>query len=415
MATAKLKRHQALIWLPARAVGERAFGAEASLIVHTGGEPTPVARRASLDSLEGIRQVWLIADARDVNLIEAKLPPLSGARLKQALPNVTEEFLLQDVSRCLLAPGPVIDDDRRLVAVIDREWVEFVLGALDRRKIRVESLWPAQLVLPMDDGCWSVAALHGALTLRTGATSGLGWNVGDDPAHRSEAVTAMLEAAGLASAPPETLYAFVENASWEVPVRLAAERAGLTVEFGRLPLVRNAPVDLLDGRASGVKAAMARFDWRLWRLPAALAAACVIASLIGLNIHWGMLAAEKASLRQAMVRTYRSAFPGSDVIVDPALQMRRNLTTQRAQGGRSGPEDFVPMFATFAQAIGAQAQDGLAAVEFREGKLKVRFNPNAVSRSGARDQLRQACARLGLKLQFDNERDPTAVVSVQGA
>jgi general secretion pathway protein L len=180
MATAKLKRHQALIWLPARGVGERAFGAEASLLVLVGGVPNPVARRASLDSLEGIRHVWLVADARDVNLIEARLPPLSGARLKQALPNVVEEFLLQDVSRCLLAPGPVIDNERRLVAVIDREWVEFVLGALDRRGIRVEALWPGQLVLPLKDGQWSLAATHGALTLRTGPNEGLGWNVGED-------------------------------------------------------------------------------------------------------------------------------------------------------------------------------------------------------------------------------------------
>ena len=69
MAAAKLKRHQALVWLPPRSVGERAFGADAAFVVQTGDEPTPVARRASLDSLDGIRQVWLIADARDVNLI----------------------------------------------------------------------------------------------------------------------------------------------------------------------------------------------------------------------------------------------------------------------------------------------------------------------------------------------------------
>jgi hypothetical protein len=31
----------------------------------------------------------------------------------------------------------------------------------------------------------------------------------------------------------------------------------------------------------------------------------------------------------------------------------------------------------------------------------------------AREALREACAKAGLKLQFDNERDPTAVVGVQ--
>ncbi len=416
MATAKLKRHQALIWLPARGVGERAFGAEASLLVHTGGQPAAGTRRASLDSLEGVRHAWLVADARDVNLIEAKLPPLSGARLKQALPNVVEEFLLQDVSRCLLAPGPLIDNERRLIAVIDRDWVEFVLSAMDRRNIRVEALWPSQLVLPLREGHWSVAVTHGALTLRTSAHEGMGWHLGEDRAFRTEAIVAMLQTARERTpAPPKGLLVHVDGDDWDEPLRRAAEQLRLPVTFERLPVVLTAPVDLLDGRASGMKAAMARFDWRLWRWPAALAAACLVAALVGLNLHWGMLATEKAALRDAMVRTYRAAFPGTGVIVDPALQMRRNVGNQRAQGGRAGPEDFIPMFATFAQAIGPQGQQGLAAVEYRDGKLKIRFSPEAVGGSKARDQLRQACARLGLKLQFDNERDPTAVVSVQGA
>ena len=49
MATPQLKRHQAVIWLPPRSAGERAFGSEAQLLAHIGGEPR--VRRASLDSM----------------------------------------------------------------------------------------------------------------------------------------------------------------------------------------------------------------------------------------------------------------------------------------------------------------------------------------------------------------------------
>ena len=415
MAAAKLKRHQALVWLPPRSVGERAFGAEAALVVQTGDEPTPVVRRASLDSLEGIRQVWLIADARDVNLIEAKLPPLSGARLRQALPNVVEEFLLQDVSRCLLAAGPVIDAERRLVGVIDRDWVEFVIGAFDRRRLRVEALWPAQLALPVSDDGWSLAAVQGTLALRTGPTSGLGWSAGDDPTQRDRAVAALLAAASVGAPPPSGIHAFLEAADWEAPVRAAAKAAGLPVEVAKLPLVRSAPIDLLDGRASGFKAALAQFDWRIWRWPIGIAAACLVAALVGLNLQWGMLAAEKASLRRAMEATYRNTFPSGGVVVDPSLQMRRQVTDLRARDGRQGPDDFVPMFAAFAQAIGDQGAEGLGAVEYRDGRLKIRFSPSSVEGTAKRDQLRQACSRLGLRLQFDNERDPTATVTFEGA
>ena len=74
----------------------------------------------------------------------------------------------------------------------------------------------------------------------------------------------------------------------------------------------------------------------------------------------------------------------------------------------------MPLLARFAQAMGPKGMDAVAALEYREGELKVRFNPTAATGAAARDGLRQACARLGMRLQFDNERDLTAKVTVQG-
>jgi general secretion pathway protein L len=168
------------------------------------------------------------------------------------------------------------------------------------------------------------------------------------------------------------------------------------------------------GRASGMKAALAQVDWRVWRAPVGLAAACVAAALIGLNVHWGLQASQKQAIRQAMEMKFRAAFPGTQAVIDPMLQMKRNVAVLRAQSGRVGPDDFVPLLGRFAQALGPKGLDAVAALDFRDGELKVRFNPIAATGTAARDALRQACARLGLRLQFDNERDLTAKVIVQG-
>jgi general secretion pathway protein L len=188
----------------------------------------------------------------------------------------------------------------------------------------------------------------------------------------------------------------------------------MVVETAPMPLVRGAPIDLMLGRASGMKATMAQVDWRAWRAPAALATAAVVAALVGLNVHWGQLNSQKQAMRQAMEQKFRAAFPGTQSVIDPVLQMKRNVAVLRAQSGRSGPEDFVPLLGRFAQAMGPKGMDAVAALEYREGELKVRFNPIAATGTAARDALRQSCARLGMKLQFDNERDLTAKVTVQG-
>jgi len=151
-----------------------------------------------------------------------------------------------------------------------------------------------------------------------------------------------------------------------------------------------------------------------FRPGALLAAACLVAALVGLNVHWGLQNSQKQAMRQAMEQKFRAAFPGTQAVVDPVLQMKRNVAVLRAQSGRAGPDDFVPLLGRFAQALGPKGQDAVAAVEYREGELKVRFNPAAVTGAAARDSLRQACARLGMRLQFDNERDLTAKVTVQG-
>jgi general secretion pathway protein L len=155
------------------------------------------------------------------------------------------------------------------------------------------------------------------------------------------------------------------------------------------------------------------FDLRDWRWPLALAAGCVAVALIGLNLHWAAMARERQEIRASLERSFRGAFPNAQVVVDPVLQMNRQVSMLRARGGQSGPEDFVPLVGRFAQAIGPRASDALAALEYREGRLKVRFQPQLVDGRAAREQLIEACARAGLQLRFDNEREPTATVAIK--
>lgn len=414
MAAAPLKRGEAVVWLPPRSEGERAFGTEARLLAIRGAEPgRGRIERVSLDGLEGTSSVRLVLDPRDVVLLSAQVPALSGSRLARALPNVVEDALLQDVAACAIVAGPPLGEGRRLVAVVDREWLEFTVGAFERRGMRVRHAWPAQLALPLGDAAWSVGCMHGGLALRTSEHEGLGWTAGEDADFRTEAIVAAIETALAGAVRPQSLEAWVDDASWQGPLQRAAGRVGLPVRVSALPVPQASPVELLAGRAAAGRRLLAEFDVRAWRLPAALAAACVVAALAGLNLHWAQLAREKDALRRSLESTFRGAFPQAQVVVDPVLQMSRNVSALRARSGQQGPEDVVPLLARFAQALGAGGVDALAAVEYRDGRLKVRFQPQRVDGRAAREQLREACARAGLKLVFDGEREPTATVGLQ--
>jgi general secretion pathway protein L len=180
-----------------------------------------------------------------------------------------------------------------------------------------------------------------------------------------------------------------------------------------LPVPAAGAIDLLGGRRGATGRWISSIDWRSWRRPVALGSATLAVALLGLNLHWAVMAQEKRVLRDSLEQRFRTTFPNMPVVVDPLLQMQRQVATLRAQSGQSGPDDFVPLLTRFSQALGPRALDALAAVDYRDGGLRVQFRPQQVETAAARDALRDACARQGLRLQFDNERDPRATVRLQ--
>ncbi len=430
MAAAFLNRSHALVWLPPRSVGERAFATDACLWVAlpavrgaVGNEPT--YQRCSLESLPRLRSVTLVFDARDVTLLSAQLPALPMARLLKAVPNVVEDSLLADVASCAFAIGPDLPDGLRSVAVIDRSWLEFAVGAFERRGLTVAGAWPAQLALPYRSGNWAIACVNDGIAVRVGGTDGFGWAAGDDPQKRAEALAAAMRTAsaslsaravlgegGAAVSSDAVPEIYADDPGWSSPIERVGQMLEQPLQRQSLPVPRDCPVDLRDALSANARQRwLARVDWRAWRWPAALAAACVVVSLIGLNLHWAQMAQQRNLLKVAIDRRFQQTFPNAQ-IVDPMLQMQRQVSTLRARTGQSGPDDFVPLVARFARALGPRATDSLAAIEYRDGKLKVRFQPVFVESSAIREGLRESCRQQGLVLRFDGDSEPTASVSV---
>lgn len=446
MAAQVLKRGHAIVWIPPRSIGERQFASApvllamlpaavsqpvrgaASTTAHPVTAPgsTSAVRyaRVSLDALAALRHVTLVFDARDVTLLRVVAPPLSPVRMQQALPNLVEELLLQEAQSCACSLGPRVDDRHRLVAVIDRAWLEFTVGAFERRAIRVQAAWPAQLTLPLSGAHAALACLNDGLALRAGEYDGFGWNAGADPEARTEAIVCALDALDNPAAPTalassdeaksrRRMTVFVEDGSWHASVSEAAARAEVDVEVHALAFPLAAPVDLLSARrGSALRRWFAEIDWRAWRLPVATAAVTVVVALAGLNLHWVLLSHESDQLRSRIEQRYRDAFPETQVIVDPMLQMQRQVTSLRTRTGEAGPDDFVPLLARLAQALGAQAGGAMAAVEFREGRLRVRFQPGFFESRAARDALARNGQQLGLSVDFDAEGEFTAAVAL---
>jgi general secretion pathway protein L len=389
---------------PARAAATDTGAACAYAQVGDGGNVMQQGAGA-LGKLGGLvaasRKVVLLLAAADVTLLRVAVPPLSGSRLKAAIPNLVEDQLLGDPADCLFALGPAQPGSaERTVAVVQRAWLDVLVKALVQQGARAVAALPAQLCLPLAAGGVSALLANDEggleLALRTGPYEGLGLAL---PAQPEGALQVLRALAGEA---PVTLYVPpAQRAHYEA--LLAAVPAPVPVIVleedhwaHRVAASRAVQLDLAAGLgAAGGARAQA---WKRWRWPLRLALLAVLVNVAGLNVEWLRMKREAETLRQSMVQIFRGAYPNDKVVLDPAAQLRANIARAKAGSGATAADEFTALAAAFGEALGAlPRRDIVAGLEYRERTLVVRLKPGSVD-GGALAQVQAQLAPRGLAL-----------------
>ncbi|HTH74792.1 MAG TPA: type II secretion system protein GspL [Trinickia sp.] len=408
--------------------------------------------RAALAFLPRASTTVLIVAARDMLMLAATLPPLKGPRLRQALPNIVEDYLIQDAQTCHIALDPQpLADGKRMLAVVDRGWFRFIVEAFNGAGHRSLRAVPVTRCLPAPVG--AAPALEPALAESADAGPGLGEaSAAPRPdAPRVEplvaavlgtvaqtapailadvAITATPEPTLLPTTEPRVELALARGAHGEglaVPLSalgttLAAlageanvsayELAGLpggepTLAGEAVPVhglhvgVAPLPFEALARNALACRFDLCQFEfesrpWRLdratlrrLRLPIALALAALVVAVIGANVQWMMLARERDAINAQMTELLLNAFPKTTVVLDPASQMATQLEHLRVAAGELSPDDFLSLAARLDRSLGAVPVNGIAALDYHDRRLEVMFKPEVKPDPGFAQRLSQ--------------------------
>ncbi|HEX9626843.1 MAG TPA: type II secretion system protein GspL [Acidiferrobacterales bacterium] len=305
----------------------------------------------------------------DTLLTQARIPTRARAKILQALPYALEEQLLGEPETLHFAfrPRP---DGSLAVAVTAKERLTAWTGALKAAELDVESLCPASLLPAWEAGRWSLALDGDQLLVRTDETGGFVCLLGDGGEVPAELALAIEEARGREAAPGGLR---VAGAAGRIDTAAWAQTLGLPVEpaegglWGDVPAV--APINLLQ-REFGPSAKSRQALYRL--RPAAIMLGIWL--LVGLGFNgwdWWQLSRQHQAQRAEMLALFQRSFPEARAVVDPALQMERNLATLQAKSGRGGPDDMLSLLARVAPALGAQAGATLRGLQYGEASLTV--------------------------------------------
>lgn len=303
----------------------------------------------------------------DTLLTQATLPTRSARKIAQALPYALEDRLLADPEELHFAYQR-IDDGTLAVAVTARERLLAWTQALQRAGLQPGSLCPATLALPMDVEDWAAAIVDELLWVRRGSYAGFSCAAEiDAPPKLLQAALAEVRGSGQA---PLRLTLF--NAPPELDVQRWGETLDLEVVRARAPLWEErltgiAPLNLLQGEFAPSRGMRARLQ------PLLPATAMILVWLLGTlaldTSEWWRLHRAQRAYEQNIAALFRQTFPESKVVLDPALQMERNLGALRARGGQSDGSGLLAVLAGIVPALRAETRLDLRALRYADAKL----------------------------------------------
>ncbi len=350
----------------------------------------------------------LIVAARDTLMLRLNVPPVKGARLLQALPNVIEDALIQDVHTCHLAVDrPNGGDGRRTVAALDRTWFGFLLNAFTNAGYEKIKAVPIVRCLPPPNL---------ARTQSTDASSDLTASQVQEPAQHAVALL-YREPSTAATTPDAKTKVSLElviahGATGEgmalrldsLAATLQALSAAGTLELYRLsdvPAVHPSHIDSLTEASFPaenyafeqlVRAAfrsdfdLCQFEFssqtlgrgsiKRWRLSTALAVITLLTTLAAINLEWFIAARQHTALAAQQRALLADTFPDVRVILDPPAQMTQQLRALRVRAGEVGADDFLSLSSNLARALPPIAPEAIVQLGYKERDLQVTFSPD---------------------------------------
>ncbi|MBW8311956.1 MAG: hypothetical protein K0M64_07940 [Rhizobium sp.] len=347
-------------------------------------EPPPACRWALVnegrDSVPGegdlsalprhARRVQAVLPASQVLFVRVRLPPSKRRPSGQALAFAAEEQTATDPAlnqvRWL---GKAGDED--VLAVFEQAGFEAWRQTLAAAGLATIEWQAETLLLPWQPGRWHLRWNGSEGFVRTGEFEGLATDRGDDATPPLALRLQLQQARTDETAPalivvhPTVDEALPDLAAWSRELGVELER-GDAGDWTRAPADAGVP---LGGHAHG-------WSWLSGLAPRLRPAAWLLGITLGLHGallvgEWAALANEQRQLRAAMEADFRAAFPDAVAVVDPPLQMRRQLAQARHAAGQADPGDFLALVSQLGGASPPLPAGSLRVVSYEGSRLGV--------------------------------------------
>ncbi len=351
-------------------------------------------------------QVELVLAASQVLITRAQLPPTSRRRSAALLAYAAEEKLASDPDANQVSRLGQIDGDD-VLAVVNRQRLQSWREALGAVGIHADGVYCETLMLPVQNGEWSLAWNGQEGYVRTGEFEGSATDCGDRQTPPL-VLQLLLGDARARGAVPTSIALHVATPAAQPDLEAWQQSLGVDVRLAPQPNWRMAPA------TAGIRIDQERGHWHpsaatltRWRHIGWILLAALLLHSTALLADRMRLAGEQHQLRQQMEARFRSLFPHATAVADPTVQTRRQLAQARHAANQPDAGDFPVMLGKVVVALAGVPAAELHALSYENGRMTLEFTAPGDALA------RRIEARL-IQAEFDVQVPQTARSAVRG-
>lgn len=312
-------------------------------------------------------RVQVILPASRVLLTTVTLPARNRQKILQALPFAVEEFTGSEPESLHVAIGERLPGEKTAVAVVDKTWFRMLLTLLSNQGVTPNEIFVETLLPKINSGEWVVVVGAQNSFVRQSTSAGLSLDAVVEGTPPFALKLALNEARKSALFPEKLVIrrdgdVKLDLDVWSRELGVACVEGGLW-NWAEMP--DSASINLLQGEFSARKVtreSLLRFK------PIFILVGLILLLQFGASVaDWIKLSQEKKQLNLQMIKEFRATFPQAQSVVDPSLQMQRNLANLRRARGVMGESDFLPLLARVAPALNGAAKK----ISYTDGVLNL--------------------------------------------
>ncbi|MBF20099.1 MAG: hypothetical protein CME88_17120 [Hirschia sp.] len=296
--------------------------------------------------------VVLVLPGDRVSVQRAVLTARNDKQLRAAAPFAIEDDVATDLDDVHIALGPVDSvGAKRALHVVATEYLDMWLNAFEGSGFTIMDVSADHALLPNSDNIAQVLALPQRWIASADQWSGsVDRHLGQDVL---EAVLASVQPDAETEAGPDMEMLEVGDAFDYLAARTIDKH-----------------VSLLQGAYQRRNASEgAAMDWRRWRLPGALVAACGLFAIAGTAFEGAALRQKSDEARAQTETIFREAFPQVSRVVNPRAQLRTQLA-----GREGGASEFLELSSMLAGAVEDNEGVDVQAMRYDRGQSELQVS-----------------------------------------